>query len=88
MSTTCATVIGILLQLLGGGYLVWQSLNTSRSLKAHVSGHVTYETLGTAIDTLARELGGQFRQQLVGFLFLAVGSCFQLYAAVPWLLQH
>jgi hypothetical protein len=82
MSTGCATILGITLQLLGGGYLVWQSYRTARALKQHTSGPVTYDTLGTAIDTLAQELGGQFQQQLVGFLFLLAGSGFQLYAVV------
>ncbi|GAB1597186.1 hypothetical protein [Lysobacter claricitrinus] len=81
MSRQSATIIGIVLQAAGGGYLVWQSWNTSRALKRHVSGPVTFDNLGTAIDTFAQELGGQFRQQLVGFAFLLVGSGFQLYAA-------
>jgi hypothetical protein len=81
VSPKCATIVGILLQAAGGGYLVWQSWRTSRALKRHVSGSVTFDNLGTAIDTFARELGGQFQQQLVGFAFLLLGSGFQLYAA-------
>ena len=80
MTTSCATLIGVILQLIGAGYLVYQSWRTSRKL-AKYKAHVTYDTLGSTIDTLAHELGSQFAQQLVGFLFVVAGSALQLYAA-------
>ena len=81
MTATCATIIGIVLQVLGAGYLVIQAWRTSRKLAEYKAG-VTYDTLGPSIDTLAQELGGQFGQQLVGFSFVLVGSGLQLYAAI------
>ena len=81
MTATCATIVGILLQLIGAGYLVFQAWRTSRKL-AKYQTQVTFDTLGSTIDTLARELGSQFLQQLIGFLFVLVGSALQLYAAV------
>jgi hypothetical protein len=80
MTTTCATVVGIVLQLLGAGYLVWQAWCTSRKLAKFSS--ITYDTLGATIDTLAHEIGSQFTQQLIGFVFVLLGSALQLYAAL------
>ena len=82
MTATCATVIGIVLQVLGAGYLVVQAWCTSRKLAKYNAQRVTINSLGPTIEALARELGGQFGQQLVGFGFVLVGSGLQLYAAV------
>ena len=81
MTSTCATIIGTVLQVLGAGYLVVQAWLTSRKLGKY-RANVTYNALGPVIDTLAHELGGQFRQQIVGFVFFLIGSGFQLYAAI------
>jgi len=78
---TCVTVIGIILQVLGALFLVFQSLRTSRKLGKY-NAQVTYDNFSSIIADLAREVGGQFRQQLVGFLFVLVGSALQLYGAV------
>ena len=78
---TCLTVIGIILQVLGAVFLVFQSLRTSRKLGKY-NAQVTYDNFSSIIADLAREVGGQFRQQLVGFLFVLVGSVLQLYGAV------
>lgn len=79
MTSNCATIIGIILQLLGAAYLVYQSFSTSKKLSKYRT-QVTYDTLGSTIDALAHEVGGQFTQQLVGFVFVLAGSAFQLYA--------
>lgn len=81
MSNNCATSIGIILQLLGAAYIVYQSCRTTRNLRKY-SAPVTYGTLSPSIEALAKELAGQFAQQLVGFFFLLIGSCFQLYSVL------
>ncbi len=81
MTAMTATIIGIILQLLGAGYLVAQTWLTSRKL-ARYQTSVTYNNLGSAIDALAQELGNQFGQQLVGFAFVLIGSGLQLYATI------
>jgi hypothetical protein len=81
VSPTNATVLGIVLQLLGAGYLVFCSWRTSRSL-AKYPNEVTYNALGPTIDTLTRELRSQFFQQMIGFLFVVGGAGFQLYASI------
>jgi hypothetical protein len=78
---TCVTVIGIILQVLGALFLVFQSLLTSRKLGKY-NAQVTYDNFSSIIADLAREVGGQFRQQLVGFVFVLAGSALQLYGAV------
>ncbi|MCS3807158.1 hypothetical protein [Xanthomonas sp. 4461] len=77
----CLTVIGIILQLGGAAFLVYQSLRTFRKLGKY-DAQVTYDNFSSIIADLAREVGGQFRQQLVGFLFVLAGSALQLYGAV------
>jgi hypothetical protein len=81
MSINFATCIGIFLQLIGAAYIVYQSFRTTNKLQKY-STPVTYGTLSPTIETLAKELAGQFSQQLVGFLFLLMGSCFQFYAVI------
>lgn len=81
MSNNSAIIIGILLQLIGAAYIVFQSFRTARNLQKY-SASVTYDTLSPSIETLTKELGGQFFQQLVGFVFLLLGSLFQLYAVL------
>lgn len=81
MSAISITIIGILLQLLGAAYLVFQSFRTARKLQKY-KGPVTWDSLAPSIETLAHEVGGQFSQQLVGFIFVFLGSAFQLYAVV------
>lgn len=81
MTPTCATVLGITLQLIGAMYLVYQAKKTARSL-AEYKGQVMFDEFSPAIEALAKELSSQYSQQLVGFLFLFAGSAFQLYATV------
>ncbi len=78
---TCATILGIILQVLGALFLVFQSLRTSRKLGKY-NAQVTYDNFSSIIADLAHEVGGQFRQQLVGFVFVLAGSALQLYGAV------
>jgi len=78
---TCVTVIGIILQVFGALFLVFQSLRTSRKLGKY-NAQVTYDNFSSIIADLAREVAGQFRQQLVGFIFVLAGSALQLYGAV------
>jgi hypothetical protein len=81
MTLTSATVLGIFLQLVGAGYLVFRSLQTSRHLSKYPE-QVTYNALGPTIDALTRELRTQFFQQMIGFAFVLVGAGFQLYVLV------
>ena len=80
MTAACATIIGIVLQLVGTAYLVLQSWRTSRHISKFPT-EVTYDSLGPKIDALARELRSQFFQQALGFLFVLVGAAFLLYGA-------
>ena len=79
---TAATLLGIVLQLGGAGYLVWQARITAKKL-TNFRAHLTYDKFNDAVGTLADELGGQFTQQLWGFAFIAAGSVLQLYGAWP-----
>lgn len=81
MTPACATVIGTILQLLGAGYLVVNSWRTTQKL-GKFGEHATYNNFTQMIETLAREIAGQFKQQLIGFVCLLVGSFFQLYAVL------
>ena len=81
MNTACATLVGIILQVLAAAYLLFCSWRASTTLGKYKS-EVTYGELGPKIDALGQEIGGQFRHQLIGFLLLLVGSGFLLYAAL------
>jgi hypothetical protein len=81
MFNNYATIIGITLQLFGAAYIVFQSYKTTINLKKY-KGPVNYDSLSPSIETLANELSGQFNQQLIGFVFLFLGSGFQLFAAI------
>jgi hypothetical protein len=81
MSNNCATIIGIILQVLGAAYLVFQSFRSAKKLKKY-KDPTTYGSLSPSIETMASELSGQFSQQLIGFIFVLLGSGFQLYAVV------
>lgn len=80
MTPTFATIVGVVLQVFGAGYLVFQSWSTSRDLSKYPE-QVTYGTLHLIINALTGELRRQFFQQMIGFLFLLGGSGFLLYAA-------
>lgn len=77
-ASTCFTALGIALQLLGAGYLLWQSAKTTKTLKPYTD--VNYDNFSSLINQLKNELRSQFKHQGVGFLFLVVGSIFQLLA--------
>ena len=81
MNINCATIIGIIFQLIGAAYIVFQSFRTTRNLRKY-SAPPTYASLAPSIEVLAKELSGQFSQQLIGFVFLFIGSGFQLYAVL------
>src|SRR5690242_15148297 len=77
-----ATILGVLLQLGGAAYLVFQSSVTTRKLAKYKS-NITYGNFAAAIDDLAHEVHGQFAQQFRGFIALAVGLVLQLSGAIP-----
>ena len=77
-----ATLVGIVFQVVGAGYLVWQARCTSSKL-AKYKANITYGNFAAAIDDLAHEIHGQFTQQMRGFLLVAVGSALQFYGALP-----
>ena len=81
MTSNCATIIGVILQLIGASYIVFHSFRTTKNLQKY-SAPVKYGTISPSIETLIKELCGQFSQQLVGFVFLLLGSGFQLYAVL------
>lgn len=81
-SHTIATLFGVVLQVLGAGYLVWQARGTASKLAKYKS-NITYGNFAEAIDDLAHEIHGQFKQQMRGFLLLALGSALQFYGALP-----
>jgi hypothetical protein len=75
-----ATLSGIVLQVVGAGYLVWQARFTASKL-AKYKANITYDNFAAAIDDLAHEVHGQFKQQMHGFLLVAIGSALQFYGA-------
>jgi hypothetical protein len=80
--TTLATQIGIIVQVVGGAWLVYQSSKTAKTL-ASFKSQLTFDKIEGALCSLAAEVAGGFRQQLLGFLFLAIGSALQLYGTLP-----
>lgn len=76
-----ATLTGIVFQLFGAGYLVWQSKLTSNKLGKYKS-NITYDNFSKAIDDLAHELHSQFKQQIIGFSLVALGALLQFYGAL------
>lgn len=77
-----ATLVGILLQVGGAGYLVFHARCTSDVLAKYKS-NVTYDNFAQAIDDLAHELHAQYGLQMRGFMALAAGSALQFYGAIP-----
>ena len=77
-----ATLVGIVLQLGGAAYLVYQARYTSKKL-AKYKANVTYDNFASAIEDLAHEVHGQFSQQVRGFVAVALVSLLQLYGALP-----
>jgi hypothetical protein len=77
-----ASLLGIIFQLLGAGYLVWQSRFTSNKLAKYKS-NITYDNFSAAIDDLAHEVSGQFKQQMRGFILIVAGSVLLFYGAWP-----
>ena len=78
ISPTEATQLGIVVQLIGAAYLVLQAYLTSRKL-ASFHAELTFDKFNDTLVGLAREVGDQFKQQLVGFMILGAGSALQLY---------
>ena len=77
-----ATLLGIVLQVAGAAYLVWQARGTSSKL-AKYKANITWDNFAQAIDDLAHEVHGQFNLQVRGFVALLLGSGLQLYGALP-----
>ena len=77
-----ATLFGIILQLLGAGYLVWQARFSANKLTKYKS-NITYDNFSSAIDDIAHEISGQFRLQIRGFILVVAGSILQFYGAWP-----
>jgi hypothetical protein len=77
-----ATLLGMVLQLGGAAYLVYQSRFTATKL-AKYKANITYDTFASAVEDLAHEVHGQFAQQVRGFIAVAMGSLLQLYGALP-----
>jgi hypothetical protein len=61
-----ATLLGIVLQVLGAGYRVWQARGTASKLAKYRS-NITYGNFADAITDLAPEIHGQFKQQFSAF---------------------
>ncbi len=59
--------------------MVYEAHKTKKTLSAY-SQPLTYDNFCSAIEKLAREVGGQFSQQIRGFLALAFGSALQLFS--------
>lgn len=78
-----ATLVGIIVQVSGAGYLVWKTHATSNKL-ARYKANITYDNFSSAIEDLAHEIHGQFRPQAIGFLLIAVGSSLQFYGALAY----
>jgi hypothetical protein len=79
---TSATQVGIIVQLVGGGWLVFQSSKTAKSL-SNFKAQLTYDKIQETLELLAKEVASNFQQQLVGFIFLVAGSALQLYGTTP-----
>jgi hypothetical protein len=77
-----ATLLGIVLQVGGAAYLVWQARGTSSKL-AKYRTNITWDNFPQAIDDLAHEVHGQFNLQVRGFMALLLGSGLQFYGAWP-----
>lgn len=80
MDPHLATKLGIMLQLLGSALIVYFSFRTARALK-DFPAEQTWVTTSPSALRLATELASQFRQQVLGFVFITAGAGFQLYAA-------
>ena len=76
-----ATLLGILLQVGGAAYLVWQARVTSSKLAKYKT--ITWDNFALAVGDLAHELHGQFKLQARGFVALLLGSGLQFYGAWP-----
>jgi hypothetical protein len=78
-----ATLLGIVLQVGGAAYLVWQARSTSSKLATYKTTGITWDNHALAIGDLAHELHGQFKLQARGFVALLLGSGLQFYGAWP-----
>jgi Na+/melibiose symporter-like transporter len=67
--------LGILIELVGAGFLVWCSFDTKRRLE---SQKVTYDGAFVALEEILKVSVEQFRQHVRGFLLLALGLVMQL----------
>jgi hypothetical protein len=81
MSQKAATLAGIVLQLIGSGWLVYAAASTAQKLR-NFEASLTYEKLHQTLVLLAGEVAGQFQQQIAGFVCLGVGAGLQIYGAI------
>ncbi len=82
-SHVVATLIGIVFQVGGAAYLVWQARATSSKLAQYKASGITWNNFALVIEDLAHEIHDQFKLQLRGFVALAFGSALQLYGVLP-----
>jgi hypothetical protein len=80
MSQEDFEIAGVVLQLLGGAYIVYASGRTWSRL-TQFAADVTYNELGPLLNALRNELAGQFMHQTLGFAMLVLGGLAQLVAA-------
>lgn len=73
--------LGIVLQVVGAGVVVWASFRT-RMQMARFSEKVTYVEAGGLIDKLRSELADAYSGQAVGFVFILAGAMLQLASAL------
>jgi DNA modification methylase len=67
--------IGVVLQVIAAAYIVLQA---GRTAKALANFKVTIDSLEHIIERLGREMAGQFKHQLIGFVVLALGAILQM----------
>lgn len=71
--------VGIVLQVIGAGWVVHASYKTRMSL-ARFNTKTTYDEIGSLLDKLRSELADSYGSQGIGFMFLLAGALCQLAA--------
>ena len=75
-SPTLIEIAAAVLQLGAAGFMVYRAWQTARGLSGM---RVTIDSIGPDIERLGNEMAGQFRDQLIAFAVLAVGTALQLF---------
>lgn len=76
-----ATEAGIVIEILGAGFLVWRSYQAKLALK-NFPAPLTYDNFVKALERTLSIIGAQFIDQLKGFSVLAIGLALQLYGSI------